>query len=181
MRFDYIIIGGGQGDALLGRELLSKGKSCALICQGRQSGDNSREAFRKAGGCLFMGDSVDKVFYSEDGSRIEALCTENLGSGSLLVADTYILCSGRFFTRGLCSDMDKIYEPVFGADVQFEADPSLWCRSDFFCRQPFEDFGLVCDEGFHALKNGKHIENLIVAGDILCNGQNNIESLCKSL
>ena len=176
MKSDVIIIGGGEGDALLGMQVLSKGQSCVLICPGRISEDTSREEFRSKGGVLLLSDSVSRVNWSSD-TKIESLNTANLGSTSLS-ADKYVLCSGRFFSRGLISDMNGVYEPVFGLDVKYDSDRSRWCVEDFFATQPFESFGVLSKEG-RALKNGRAVENLYVCGDILCDGQDNKEWICK--
>ncbi len=176
MKSDVIIIGGGEGDALLGMELLSKGRSCILICPGRISEDTFREEFRTKGGILLLSDSVRKVNWASD-TMVESLNTENLGS-TVLSADKYVLCSGRFFSRGLTSDMNGIYEPVFGLDVKYDPDRSKWCAEDFFAVQPFEKFGVQSIEG-KAVKNGRAVENLYVCGDILCDGQDNKEWICK--
>ena len=107
MRYDVIIIGGGDGDATLGLKILEAGKSCALLCEGRISEDKTREAFRSAGGVLLMGDRVREVKWESD-TKVEALFTENLGD-TPLQAGCFVLCSGRFFTRGLKSDMEKVF------------------------------------------------------------------------
>ena len=77
--------------------------------------------------------------------------------------------------------MEKVYEPVFGCDVEFESDRSKWCVDDFFAAQPFESFGVKTSEEGNALKEGKIIENLLVTGDILRGGQNNVEEVCKTI
>ncbi len=164
MKFDVIIIGGGRGDAAVGLEVLSQGRTCALICPGRISEDASREQFRSAGGVLLLSDAVSKVKWTSEGN-VAGIYTQKLGS-TILTADRFILCSGRFFSRGLVSDMNGIYEPVFGLDVRYEKDRSLWCSQDFFAAQPFEKFGVQTLDG-KALKGGKTIENLYVTGEIL--------------
>lgn len=164
MKFDVIIIGGGRGDAAAGLEVLSRGLTCALICPGRISGDSAREQFRLAGGVLLLSDFVKEIRWTSDG-RVEGVYTQNLGS-TLLEADKFILCSGRFFSRGLVSDRNGVYEPVFALDVRYEKDRSLWCSPDFFAAQPFEKFGVETLDG-KALKGGKSIENLYVIGEIL--------------
>ena len=177
MKHDIIIIGGDSSDALLAKSMVEKGYRTLLICGGRLSADNSREEFRKAGGTLLMSDKVSEVEW--DGAKIAALKTENLKS-TRLQADRYILCSGRFFTRGLLSDDSRIWEPVFGVDVQFEPDRSKWCNEDFFAEQPFESFGVEVAADGRALKNGAVVENLWVCGEVLCDKQDNKELICKS-
>lgn len=178
MRYDIIIIGGDDRDAELGIRLLESGKSCALICRGRISGDTSRELFRQRGGVLMMGDGVSKVEF--DGNAVCCIYTEALRD-TPLQAGAYVLCSGRFFTRGLLSDMDKVFEPVFGCDVKYDPDRSRWCAEDFYAKQPFESYGVVCGSDGKAVVNGQSISNLYVCGSILCDGQDKSEEVCKSI
>lgn len=180
MRADVIIIGGGQQDAALATRLLEAGKKVILIFEGRKSEDKSREEFRAKGGTLLAGDKVSRVEWSEDGQRVEAIYTRGL-EDTPLRADHYVLCSGRFFTRGLLSEEDRVWEPVFGVDVKYLKDSSKWCVQDFFAPQPFEAFGVIPSENCKALKGGKEIENLYVTGDILCDGIDNLEELCKKI
>ena len=180
MRADVIIIGGGQQDAALATRLLEAGKKVLLIFEGRKSEDRSREEFRVKGGSLLAGDKVCRVDWAEDGSRVEAIYTEGL-EDTALRAEAYVLCSGRFFTRGLLSEEDRVWEPVFGVDVKYLKDSSQWCDPDFFAPQPFESFGVIPSKDCKALKDGKEIENLYVTGDILCDGIDNTEELCKRI
>lgn len=177
MKYDIIIIGGDPGDAALAKALLEKGHKTLLICSGRLSADNSREEFRKAGGTLLLGDSVANVQW-QDGKPV-SISTENLKT-TTLQADTFILCSGRFFTRGLLSDDTHIWEPVFGCDVQFDADRSRWCDDDFFSEQPFESFGVMVNAEGKVLRGGEVVDNLWACGGILCDKQDNWELICRN-
>lgn len=166
MKFDVIIIGGDRCDAAEGLRYIKEGKSVCLIAEGGHlDSPEDRLAFAHKGGTLLLGDSVARVEWTEDGS-VARLFTVNLG-GTPLEAPLYILASGRFFTKGLCSDMDKVWEPVFGVDVRFGEDPSKWCSEDFFAPQPFESFGVIADSEGHALKDGRPVSNLIACGSIL--------------
>lgn len=177
MRYDIIIVGGDPGDAVLAKTMVEKGFKTLLICGGRLSGDSSREEFRRAGGTLLMSDKVTDVEW--DGDRVQSLRTANLKS-TPLQSDRYILCSGRFFTRGLMSDDTRIWEPVFGCDVKYDTDRSRWCKEDFFAEQPFESFGVEVAPDSRAMKNGNPVENLWACGEILCDKQDNKELICKS-
>lgn len=171
MKFDVIIIGGDRCDAAEGLRYIKEGKSVCLIAEGGHlDSPEDRLAFAHAGGTLLLGDSVARVEWTEDGS-VASLFTVNLGS-TPLEAPLYVLASGRFFTKGLCSDMDKVWEPVFGADVSFGEDPSKWCcAEDFFAPQPFESFGVLTSGDGHVLKDGKPVSNLIACGSILADSK----------
>lgn len=167
MKFDVIVIGGDPKDAQIGLEYISEGKAVAMIAFGGIVHDpHSRDGFAAAGGTLFCNDRVARVEFSSDGSAVERLFTENLGN-TPLEAESYVLATGRFVTGGLLSDMDSVYEPVFGSDVDFIPDHRNWCTGDFFDKQPFEDFGVLVDSDGHVLKDGKPVKNLSGMGGVL--------------
>ena len=123
-----------------------------------------KRAYESAGGTFLMGDeAVSPVM---DASRVKALRTVNLGD-YLLQADRYILSTGRFFSKGLASSMQKVCEPLFGLDVRFPEDRTRWYDLDFFAPQAFGGFGVVTDAKFRAVKDGRVIENLYAAGSVL--------------
>lgn len=166
MRYDVIIIGGDVRDAEFGLQYLKSGKTVCLIAEGGIIGSpQARAAYAKAGGIILMSDKVEKVDVNPDGT-VDSLRTANLGA-TPLKADLYILASGRFVAGGLKSDMTHVWEPIFGADVQFAEDPESWCKEDFFAPQPFESFGVKTDNDGHVLKDGKPIANLIAMGSII--------------
>ncbi len=166
MKFDVIIIGGDPRDAECGLYWIIQQKSVCLIAPGGIIGaPEARQKFIQAGGTLLQNDRVSKVVYGEDGS-IERLYTENLGN-TPLEAEAYVLASGRFISGGLRSDMDHVWEPIFGADVEYDKDPENWCSDDFFAPQPFEFFGVKTAAPNMVLKDGKPIGNLTAYGDII--------------
>lgn len=167
MKYDVIIIGGDRRDAEAGLYWIIEKKSVCLIARGGLIGVSPEERvkFVRAGGTLLCSDAVSKVEWNEDGS-VARLFTENLGS-TPLEADLYVLASGRFVTGGLKADMNTVYEPLFGADVEFEPDPEKWCDEDFFAPQPFEKFGVKTAAPNLVVKDGKPISNLIAYGDII--------------
>ncbi|MBR5699527.1 MAG: anaerobic glycerol-3-phosphate dehydrogenase subunit B [Bacteroidales bacterium] len=123
-----------------------------------------KRAYERAGGTFLMGDEAIAPVMDE--TRVKALRTVNLGE-QLLQADHYILASGSFFSKGLASSMQKIYEPLFGLDVEFPDERTQWYDLDFFAPQAYGGFGVVTDEKFRALKAGRVMENLYVAGSVL--------------
>ena len=166
MKFDVIIIGGDPRDAECGLYWIIERKSVCLIAPGGVIGaPEARSEFVHSGGTLLQGDHVSRVEYNEDGS-VKRLFTENLGS-TPLEAEKFILASGRFISGGLKSDMNHIWEPIFGADVEYDNDPENWCSDDFFAPQPFEFFGIKTVAPNMVLKGGKPIGNLIAYGDII--------------
>ena len=94
------------------------------------------------------------------------MTTENLGD-ILLTADSFVLATGSYFGHGLIAERDGITEPVCGLDVAYSADRSEWYNPDFFKAQNYIGFGVTADEKFRAVKDGKVIGNLYVAGSLL--------------
>ena len=108
----------------------------------------------------------------------------NLGA-TLLYADNFFLCTGKFFSKGIVSTMDKVYEPVFGCDVQYEKDSSKWVTGSFADPQPFMSFGVITDPEGRVSVNGETVTNLYAAGEILAGSNVNIEEsvseVCRRL
>lgn len=163
MKFDVVIIGGGLAGMTAATELQSSGLRCAVVAEGLSLHNASRSGFKAAGGALLQGDRV--ISGRIVNGRLTGVFTEKLGD-TVLEADNFILASGKYFSRGLVADMDKVYEPLFGLDVQYEPDRSKWFDRSFAADQPFLDFG-VKTEGLLALKDGVPVANLYPVGEVL--------------
>ena len=79
-------------------------------------------------------------------------------------ADSYVLATGSYFSQGLVAGMDGVREPLFGLDVACAADRGAWYDRDLFAAQPFELFGVKCDEHLRGLRDGRAVENLYAIG-----------------
>lgn len=123
-----------------------------------------KTAFEAAGGTFLKGDEA--VGAEFDGDKVTAVRTANMGD-ILLTGENYILASGSYFGHGLISDSEKVYEPVFGADVIFNADRNTWYDKNFFHKQEYIGFGVDTDEKFHVRKEGRSITNLYASGSVL--------------
>lgn len=119
---------------------------------------------QQLGASVLHGDRVSRGFFT--GDRLDAVETVNLGADRL-EADNFILASGSFFSRGLTALSDGVSEPVFGLDVEAAGRRADWFEKDLFRRQPFMKFGVATDAGFRALRGGRPVENMRVAGAIL--------------
>ncbi len=164
MRFDVIIMGGGPAGTGIGLALQKAGRKCLVVAEGLSINPSKRSEFVACGGTLLPGDSV--VGGEFDGNVLRNVRTENL-VGTILEADFFVLATGRFFSRGLVSTMDGIFEPVFGCDVRYEQDREKWVNPDFYADQPFEQFGVVTDDCGRVRVEGVTIDNLYAAGEIL--------------
>lgn len=120
-----------------------------------------RRYFQQLGGVYMLGDTA--VRYEADGGRITALYTADHGDIAF-TADDYVLATGSYFSQGLVAEMNGVREPLFGLDVAYAADRGAWYDRDLFAAQPFELFGVKCDEQLRGLRDGRAVENLYVIG-----------------
>ena len=120
-----------------------------------------RRYFQQSGGVYMLGDTA--VRYEAEGGRITALYTADHGDIAF-EADSYVLATGSYFSQGLVAGMDGVREPLFGLDVACAADRGAWYDRDLFAAQPFELFGVKCDEHLRGLRDGRAVENLYVIG-----------------
>lgn len=162
MKFDAVVIGGGWSGLQAALGFQARGLECALFTFGRSLERIDYSDFRKAGGYLMYGDKVLSGTIEE--GMVTGIVTANMGE---VTADHYVLAAGKFFGGGLASDMDKVFEPVFGLDVSYDPDRANWFDPDFFAHQPFMDFGLETDADGHPFKDGKPVRNLVATGEIL--------------
>ena len=123
-----------------------------------------RGRYERLGGTFIIGDSVVSGAVHE--GVVSSVASHNLDTYRLF-ADNFILCSGSFFSKGLHSSPTSIEEPVFGLDVEFPEDRSLWYEADFFEPQPYMGIGVKADKDLHPSIGGEKVTNLYVAGAIL--------------
>lgn len=127
-----------------------------------------RDYFKRSGGTYMLGDTVTGGRFS--GSRLVEITTANHGDMPLR-ADNYVLATGSFFSHGLVAAPDRIYEPVFGLDVNASGDRAEWYVKDFYGNQPFMSYGVITDNTLRCRRAGATIDNLYAAGSVLggCN------------
>ena len=123
-----------------------------------------RRYYESLGGIFLMGDEAVGVNIAD--STVKAVSTKNLGA-HWLMADNFILSTGSFFSKGLASSPEGVTEPLFGVDTSYDKNRPEWYRRDFFESQPYMEFGVATDGGFHAIKDGVPLTNLYAAGSIL--------------
>lgn len=164
MRYDAVIIGAGIAGTTAAEALLAKGLRCALVAQGRSKSNPDLNALVAKGLALYLGDEVLSGDIVE--GRVVALHTQKLEDVAL-VADNYILASGKFFSRGIVADMDRVYEPIFGLDVEYDADRSNWFNADFAADQKFLSFGVKNYGQGKVAHEGVVLSNLFAAGEVL--------------
>lgn len=159
MKFDTVVIGGGQAGFEAAMDALKAGRSCALVSKGRSLDKIGYEEFTAAGGMLMLGDEVTAS--APCAGRVTTL------KGVSLEADVFVLATGRFFSGGLKADMDSVCETVFGLDLDFPEDRTEWFSTTFADDQPFQEFGVKVDALGHPSVNGVKQDNIIVKGNII--------------
>ena len=123
-----------------------------------------RKRYELLGGTYLMGDEALEAHLHE--GRVLAVETRNLDAHHL-EADTFVLASGAFFSKGLRSNPQRIWEPVFGLDVDYAPDRKDWYAPSFAADQPYLSYGVKTDALLRGVKDGKPLQNLYVAGSIL--------------
>lgn len=130
-----------------------------------------RKRFEALGGTFLNGDKV--VDGTIEGGKLKSVVTEKL-VGTKLEAENFVLATGSFMGRGLVSDYEKVYEPVFGLDVDYIVERPQWTRDDVFEAQPYMEFGVKTDDQLHAVKDGTVLNNVYAAGQVL-SGNNKVK------
>lgn len=133
-----------------------------------------RRYFQELGGLYLLGDTA--VGYKAEGNRISSLYTANHGDIALR-ANNFVLATGSYFSGGLEADNREVREPLFGLDVVSEKERNAWYENDIFETQPYESFGVDCDKQLRALRGGRAIDNLYVAGACMA-GFNGVKQGC---
>ena len=123
-----------------------------------------KQRYQLLGGTYLMGDEVVRAHTHE--GVVHSVATRNLDNHYIEAAN-FILSTGGYFSKGLISNPFQVLEPVFGLDVEYKEDRNQWYNPTFKEDQPYMHFGVKADENLHALKDGKPLENLFVAGSIL--------------
>lgn len=182
MKFDAVIIGGGQTGSNLANLLQNLGRRCVIVSEGLSLCDDaSFGGFLASGGTVLNGDRV--IGGTFEGNRLISVRTQKLGDATL-EAPVFVLATGKYFSRGIVADMDRVYEPIFGLDVEYDEDRSTWFNPSFSAPQRFLEFGVRTQDGC-ALKDGQKIINLIPTGEVLagvsCVGENGAKAVSKSI
>ena len=123
-----------------------------------------KRRYRILGGTYLAGDEAIGAHVHE--RRVHSIVTRNLDN-HFLEAGHFVLTSGGFFSKGLKSNPFRIYEPVFGLDVEQTADRSGWYHPEFMHEQPYMACGVKTDAALRALREGEPMQNLYAAGSIL--------------
>ena len=128
--------------------------------------------FKKVGGEFLLGDTVVEGKIVDN--RVAEIKTSNL-PGESFTAQNFILATGSFQSHGIVANYEKVYEPVFDLDVDYNPARPEWTQHNVFASQPYMEFGVKTDSLFHALKDGVSVANLYVVGSVL-SGHNSVKN-----
>lgn len=178
MRFDAVVIGCGSSGFVAAKALLARGLSVCVVSEGLRLGADPSSPYAaeadlsRCGATVLRGDRV--LCGTWEGRHLLAVRTANLEEDTL-AAERFVLATGKFFSRGLAANMDEIYEPVFGADVEYVRGRENWYALDFFSPQPFMYFGVRTDASGRVLFDGEPAENLWAVGRIIARGFSGVD------
>ena len=124
------------------------------------------DAIDAAGAGIETGNPVVD-FDGED--RIERVFVEKSGAKIPYAADQYILATGGLVGKGVESDREGVYEPVFDCHVPHPGDRYDWFDRDAFGDHPFAGFGVPTDDDLRPTgpDDAAEFENLRAAGSVL--------------
>ena len=134
-----------------------------------------RRHFQRLGGTFFQSDTARGGVWAK--GRTKSVATANLAA-ERMEADSFVLATGSFQSRGLMSNYEGVYEPIFGLNVEADANRANWTRAYFFDEQPYMSYGVRTDCHLHALKDGQPVGNLWAAGSVLC-GNNAVKLMSR--
>ena len=123
-------------------------------------------ALDEAGASIETGNPVVD-FDGED--RIERVYIEKNGAEIPNTAEEYVLATGGLVGKGVQSDREGVYEPIFDCHVAHPADRYDWFENEVFGDHTFARFGVETDGDLRPLDGGGDVEfaNLRAAGAVL--------------
>lgn len=140
-----------------------------------------RRKFESLGGLMINGDSALNAHFEDD--RVHCIKTRLLEDEEI-IADNFVLAAGSFFSKGLVSEFDKIYEPVFESDIIGvegfnDKNRFSWTNHRFANPQPYQSAGVAINEHCQVQKCGQFLANLYATGNVI-GGFNALELGCGS-
>ncbi|MCG1003790.1 MULTISPECIES: glycerol-3-phosphate dehydrogenase subunit GlpB [Halobacterium] len=164
----------GDDDAAGVREALADALGAAVFevpmgppsLPGLRLEDALFDALDSAGASIETGNPV--VDY-DGGDRIERVSVEKNGARIPYAADQYVLATGGLVGKGVESDRDAVYEPIFDCHVAHAGDRYDWFEDDAFGDHAFPQFGVATDDSLRPEEADGSTEfpNLRAAGSVL--------------
>ncbi|WP_312907302.1 glycerol-3-phosphate dehydrogenase subunit GlpB [Natronosalvus caseinilyticus] len=101
--------------------------------------------------------------------RIEHVLVDRKGRDVPYRADEYVLATGGLVGKGVRSERERVFEPIFDCHVEASPDRYDWFDGDAFGDHPFARFGVTVDRELRPLDTEGDLEfaNLRAAGAVL--------------
>lgn len=117
-----------------------------------------------------MSTGVPVVGYEADGKRVTSVLVDR-GSHTPhpYHAEQFVLATGGLVGKGIGSDRNGVYEPIFDCHVPHPDDRYDWFLDEAFDDHPFARFGVVPDDELRPVDShgDREFENLRAAGSVL--------------
>jgi glycerol-3-phosphate dehydrogenase subunit B len=130
--------------------------------------DNAlKNRFINLGGDYISGDRAESGVTT--GNMLEKIVTRGSGPSGI-TSKFYVLATGSFFSGGIVSEFNNIYEPLLGLKVKCDTPGNKWYSTSFFDKKshPFLGYGVQTDKKLNPINSeGKTIRNLFCAGSVL--------------
>ena len=128
--------------------------------------DSLFAALDEAGASIQTGNPVVD-FTGED--RIEEVYVERNGAKIPHGADQFVLATGGLVGKGVQSDRERVYEPIFDCHVPHDEDRYEWFTDGVFGDQPYARFGVRTDGELRpqTADGDAEFPNLRAAGSVL--------------
>lgn len=122
-----------------------------------------KQYVKQLGGLIFNDDLALTADYSNN--QMTALYT-NKHEDIPLIADNYIFATGSFFSKGLLTDYDTIYEPILNLDLLSNHCREQWANIAFEQSHEYQRYGVCIDEYCRVFKDQKRSNNVYAIGSI---------------
>ncbi|WP_097008292.1 glycerol-3-phosphate dehydrogenase subunit GlpB [Natronoarchaeum philippinense] len=134
---------------------------------GMRLSDMLFEALEDAGVRVTTGNPV--VDFEADGDRVDRVIAEHTASRVPYRAEQYVLATGGLVGKGIQSDRERVYEPIFDLPVPQPEDRYDWFEEGAFDDHPFARFGVPIDRETRPLDADDEpaYENLRAAGAVV--------------
>ncbi|MFB6270467.1 MAG: glycerol-3-phosphate dehydrogenase subunit GlpB [Halobacterium sp.] len=125
------------------------------------------DALDDAGASIETGNPVTS--FDADHGRVEQVYVEKNGAEIPNAADQYVLATGGLVGKGVESDRERVYEPVFDCHVAHSDDRYEWFEDEAFGDHAFARFGVDTDDDLRPVDaDGRtEFENVRAAGAVL--------------
>ena len=134
---------------------------------GMRLSDMLFEALEDAGVHVETGNPVVDV--EADGDRVDRVIAEHTATRVPYRAEQYVLATGGLVGKGIRSDRERVYEPIFDLPIPQPEDRYDWFEDGAFDDHPFARFGVPIDRETRPLDADDEpaYENLRAAGAVV--------------